>query len=119
MVWVQVILNIYITEKINTMILKVTIDEKTFPLEVEDEMIQSAAEMFKKMDSDMDQGWQMSRTWVDEPNDMQRCQIAADKMLTAVQQEKTATVGLMAAYSVQAVDIDTSGDMTLTELIMG
>ena len=107
------------------MILKVSIDEKTFPLELDKEMISSAQEMFVKMDQDMDQGWQMSRTWVEDPDDMQRCQIAADKLLTAVQQEKTATVGLMAAYiinklpGIQAVDIDTSGDMSLTELIMG
>lgn len=106
------------------MILKVTIDEKTFPLEIDEGMISSAQDMFTKMDTDMDQGWQMSRTWVEAPNDLQRCQIAADKMLTAIQQEKTATVGLMAAYimnkipGVQAVDIDTSGDMTLTELVM-
>lgn len=106
------------------MILKVTIDEKTFPLELNEDMISSAYEIFTKMDADMDQGWQMSRTWVEVPNDMQRCQIAADKMLTAIQQEKTATVGLMAAYimnkipAIHALDIDTSGDMNLTELIM-
>jgi hypothetical protein len=106
------------------MILKVTIDEKTFPLELEEDMISSAQDMFAKMDADMDQGWQMSRSWVEAPNDLQRCQIVADKMLTAIQQEKTATVGLMAAYimnkmpEVQAVDIDTSGDMNLTELLV-
>ena len=106
------------------MILKVTIDEKTYPLEIDSEMISSAQDIFVKMDIDMDQGWQMSRTWVEAPNDKQRCQIVADKMLTAIQQEKTATVGLMAAYilnkvpGIKAVDIDTSGDMLLTELIM-
>ena len=106
------------------MILKVTIDEKTFPLEVNEGMIQQAHEAFKKMDNDMDQGWQMSRVWVDHPNDLQRCQIVADKMLTAIQQENTATVGLMAAYimhrlpGVIAIDIDTSGDMTLTEVVV-
>ena len=106
------------------MILKVTIDEKTFPLELEEDMIASGQEIFAKMDADMDQGWQMSRSWVEAPNDTQRCQIVADKMLTAIQHEKTATVGLMAAYilnkmpGVQAVDIDTSGDMSLTDLIM-
>lgn len=106
------------------MILKVAIDEKTFPLEVDDVMMISAQNTFQKMDADMDQGWQMSRTWVDLPNDTQRCQIAADKMLTAIQLERTATVGLMAAYilnklpGIQAVDIDTSGDMTLTEIVM-
>ena len=66
----------------------------------------------------------MSRTWVDLPSDSQRCKIAADKMLTAIQNERTATVGLMAAYilnkipGIQAIDIDTSGDMTLTEIVM-
>ncbi len=106
------------------MILKVTIDEKTFPLEVRDEMLHSARDAFQRMDADMDKGWQMSRTWVDMPDDVQRCQIAADKMLTAIQQEKTATVGLMAAYimnkvpGIRVIDIDTSGDMTLTEVIL-
>ncbi len=106
------------------MILKVTIDEKTFPLEVDNEMMLSARDAFQKMDADMDQGWQMSRIWVDQPNNTQRCQIVADKLLTAIQQEKTATVGLMVAYimnkmpGIQAVDIDTSGDMTLTEIVM-
>ncbi len=107
------------------MILKVTIDEKTFPLRLDDEMVRDAQEAFRKMDEDMDRGWQMSRTWVEHPDDLQRCQIAADRMLTAIQQEKTATVGLMAAYivnripGVQAVDIDTSGDMTRTEVVTG
>lgn len=106
------------------MILKVTIDEKTFPLELDDEMVHRANDAFKKMDDDMNQGWQMSRTWVDQPNDTQRCQIVADKMLTAIQHENTATVGMMAAYimhkmpGILAVDIDTSGDMTLTEIVM-
>ena len=105
------------------MILKVTIDEKTYPLELDKEMIASAQEVFEKMDADMDRGWQMSRTWVDAPNATQRCQIVADKMLTAIQQEKTATIGLMAAYimnkipDILAIDIDTSGDMTLTEIV--
>ncbi|MDE0250561.1 MAG: hypothetical protein OXK72_06085 [Gammaproteobacteria bacterium] len=107
------------------MILKVTIDEKTFPLQLDDEMVRDAQEAFRKMDEDMDRGWQMSRIWVEHPDDLQRCQIAADRMLTAIQQEKTATVGLMAAYivnripGVQAVDIDTSGDMTRTEVVTG
>lgn len=106
------------------MILKVTIDEKTFPMEVDDEMMQGANDAFKKMDDDMNQGWQMSRVWVDNPNDLQRCQIVADRLLTAIQQEKAATVGLMVAYimykmpGIEAIDIDTTGDMTLTDIVM-
>ncbi len=106
------------------MILKVTVDEQTFPLEVDEQMMNLANDAFHKMDSDMEKGWQMSRNWVDNPNDVQRCQIVADKLLTAIQQEKSATIGLMAAYimhkipEIQAVDIDTSGDISLTEIVM-
>ena len=40
------------------------------------------------MDQDMDAGWQMSRDWVDNPSREQRCQIVADKLLTALGKRK-------------------------------
>jgi hypothetical protein len=87
-------------------------------------MMSGAGDFFKKMDADMDRGWQMSRKWVDRPDDVQRCQIAADKILTAIETENEKLAALMAAYilrripSIDSVDIDISGDMTATELIM-
>ena len=65
------------------MILKAIIDEKTIPIEVPDYMLVEAEEFFNKIDLDMDSGWQMSRSWVDNPNNVQRCQIAADRILTS------------------------------------
>ncbi len=102
------------------MILKVVVDEKTIPIEVPDYMLIEAEEFFNKMDLDMDSGWQMSREWVDSPNNVQRCQIAADKILTSLHSENEKIATLMAAYilkklpNVSSVDIDTEGDMTQT-----
>jgi hypothetical protein len=106
------------------MILNVIVDEQTYPIRVSDEIITEGRDFFEKIDADMDRGWQMSRKWVDRPDDVQRCQIAADKILTAVETENEKLAALMAAYILQrmpnidSVDIDISGDMTATELIM-
>ena len=102
------------------MILKVIVDERTIPIEVPDYMLAEAGDFFAKMDADMDSGWQMSRTWVDKPNDLQRCQIAADKILTAMHTENEKMATLMAAYilnkmpNASTVDVDSEGDMTQT-----
>ncbi len=102
------------------MILKAIIDEKTIPIEVPDYMLVEAEEFFNKIDHDMDNGWQMSRTWVDNPDNVQRCQIAADRILTSVHSNNEKMATLMAAYilkklpNVSSVDIDTEGDITQT-----
>lgn len=103
--------------------LTVHIDEVSQTIEVGDELLREGEEFFAKMDSDMDQGWQMSRTWVDNPNKIERCQIAANKMLDAISAENQTLLMLMAGYimsrypQVREVRIDTSGDMTETELV--
>lgn len=105
------------------MILKVIINEQTYPIEVAPEMLEEAEGIFRKMDADMDGGWQMSREWVQAPDPMQRCQIAADRLLTAIEKENRNLCAMMAAYilkrmpEVDAVDIDTSGDMTQTQIL--
>ncbi len=105
------------------MILNVIINEQTFPIKIPEEMLTEAEDFFLKMDTDMDKGWQMSREWVDNPTGLQRCQIVADKILTAIENEKNQLVVLLAAYILKrmpgtsAVDVDTDGDMTATELI--
>ena len=80
------------------MILNVTIDEKSYPIEVPEEAIAEGESFFQKMDSDMDQGWQISRDWVDNPDSQQRCQIAANKLLSAISSENEALVTLMVGY---------------------
>lgn len=102
------------------MILKVIVDEKTIPIEVPDYMLSEAQTFFNKIDSDMDAGWQMSREWVENPDTVQRCQIAADRILTSLHTESEKMATLMAAYilkklpNVTTVDIDTEGDITQT-----
>jgi len=105
--------------------LTVHIDDITKTLEFPDELLSEAEEFFQKMDDDMDQGWQMSRNWIDNPNREERCQIAADKMLSAISAENQTLLMLMVGYiksrypAVSAIRIDTSGDMTETELMTG
>jgi hypothetical protein len=103
--------------------LTVYIDEITRTLDLPDSILQEGEDFFQKMDSDMDQGWQMSRTWIDNPNAEERCQIAANKILDAISAENETLLMLMAGYiksrrpDVVGVRIDTAGDMTETELL--
>ncbi|MCG6869173.1 MAG: hypothetical protein LJE91_10760 [Gammaproteobacteria bacterium] len=107
------------------MMLKVTINEDTYPMDIPADMISGAEDLFRKMDEDMDRGWQMSRKWVDRPDIEQRCRIVADKMLTAIENGNERIAAMMAAYilnrlpGIEGLDIDTEGDINQTELIMG
>lgn len=103
--------------------LTVHIDDVSQTIEVEESLLREGEDFFAKMDSDMDQGWQMSRTWVDNPGREERCQIAASKILDAISAENQTLLMLMAGYimsrypQVREVRIDTAGDMTETEFV--
>ena len=102
---------------------KVIVGDEVFAVEVSADRLQDGEEFFAKMDRDMDQGWQMSRDFVEYPDALQRCQIVADKLLTGIQNGNEATAMLMAAYIVTrmsgavGVDIDTTGEIQGTELL--
>ena len=104
------------------MVLNVTLGENTMPIEVPELILSDAVELFAKMDKDMDRGWQMSRVWVDKLTDTQRCQVAADKLLTALENENENMKLMMAGYilykmpNIKSIFIDLEGDMTATEL---
>ena len=104
------------------MILNVTINEHAHAIRIPDGMTEQAAELFARMDADMDRGWQMSRVWVDRPDTHQRCQIVADRLLTAMENKNQEYATMLAAYivaripDVREVVIDTSGDMTQTRI---
>ena len=107
------------------MLLNVYIEDRHYPLDVPEALIADAEEFFAKMDSDMDKGWQMSRQWVEQPNDTERCQIVAEKLMMALKAENPQMVSLMGGYilsrmpGVKGVRIDTSGEIHETEFIMG
>ena len=106
------------------MILNVYVDERTFQVDVPQEVLDEGQEFFARMDQDMDRGWQMSREFVDNPDIVDRCRIAADKLLTALHKDNRNLLLLMAGYilthlpGVHGVNIDTSGEMQNTRLLM-
>lgn len=105
------------------MILNVMADGQTYPIEVPDNMLSEARPVFEKMDADMNNGWQMGRDWLDNPGPEQRCQIAADKLLTALENDNQSMAMMMAAYilskapHVQTVVIDTNGELSETHFM--
>jgi hypothetical protein len=104
--------------------LNIIVDGRTNAFEVPDEILLEAKDFFAKLDADMDKGYQMSRDWVEKPDAEQRCQIAANKILTAIETDNEKMLMLMAAYilhtlpGVKSVNIDITGDMNETDLIM-
>ena len=80
------------------MILNVVIDDKMLELNVPESFLQQAEDFFARMDADMDRGWQVNREWVEQPDRLLRTQIAADKLLTALENEDHKLGRLMAGY---------------------
>ncbi len=97
--------------------LKAIIDEQVYTLNVPDPVIERGADFFDQLDRDMDQGWQMSREWVEAPDRLQRCQIIADKLLSALEKENEKLGMLMAGYilsrlpNVECVELDIQGEV--------
>ena len=105
------------------MLLTLHFDDKTQTLDIPASILEEGEEFFLMMDKDMDKGWQMSREWIEKPNVEQRCQIAADKILNAINAENETLLMLMAGYILSrspkttAVHINTDGEMLETELV--
>ncbi len=106
------------------MILNVVVDENTIPVDVDDDIVSDAGEFFDKLDSDMSKGWQLARDWVDNPNQEQRCQVVADRLLTALETENRNMAVMMAAYllnrvpGIKGVRVASNGEIQETEIIM-
>ena len=104
--------------------LNIIVDGRTNAFDVPDSLLMEAKSFFDKLDADLDRGWQMSRDWVEAPDKEQRCQIAADKILTAIETDNEKLLMLMAAYilrtmpGVKTINIDMTGDINETEIIM-
>lgn len=103
--------------------LNIHIGDNEYPIEVPEDMLIDAESIFDKMDKDMNAGGQMYRDWVEHLSQPQRCQIVADRLLTAMETENEAMAMLMAGYimarmpGVMSVYISTDGDITQTQLV--
>lgn len=102
------------------MLLKAIIDDQELSLEIPEQILEQGQPFFAKLDADMDQGWQMSREWIARPTQIERCQIVADKLLTALEKENDRLGMLMAGYllsrlpGLETVTLDTHGEMQNT-----
>jgi hypothetical protein len=100
--------------------LNIVIDDQSRDIDVPEEVLRDGQEFFNKMDADMDRGWQMGPEFIENPDPIQRCQIAADKILTAIDTENQNLLILMAGYilsrqpQVSRIDINTSGEVLET-----
>jgi len=101
--------------------LKITIEDRTRELEIPDNVFTNGISFFEKMDRDMDRGWQMGPEFIEQPTQTNRCQIAAEKILQAVDTQNENLLMLMAGYiltrmpDVTGINIDTSGEPLGTE----
>jgi len=99
------------------MLLKAIIEDQEYTLNVPQHVLDGCDAFCAKLDADMDAGWQMSRQWVQAPSSEQRCQIVADKLLSALEKENHRVGMLMAAYllkrlpNVDAVELDVQGEI--------
>ncbi len=103
--------------------LNVIVDERNYAVDVPPAMLREAEEFFRKIDLDMDHGWQMGPEFIENPDKVQRCQIAANKLLTSLSGANETMIMLMAGYilkklpGVTGVRIDTAGEMLHTEIM--
>jgi len=103
--------------------LKVLMDGNVYSISITSEITIEGEPFFSKMDQDMDKGWMMSREWVENPTQIQRCQIAADRLVDSIHSENETLTHLMVGYiltrmeNVQEVHINTEGDMMETQFV--
>jgi hypothetical protein len=106
------------------MMFDVYFEDQHYQLEVDEALLRQGKEFFERIDRDMDAGWQMGPSFVDELDDKNRAQIAASKLMIALENRNEAMSKAMSAYivfrlpRVSAVHIDTTGQMLNTEFVV-
>ena len=97
--------------------LNIIVDDYSMNLDLPDGFLAASVEAFDRLDRSMDQGVQFGRQWIEHPNPQQRCQVAADKLLTALETDNQNLALLSAGYifsripGVRRVRIDNSGEL--------
>ncbi len=76
----------------------ITIDEQSYTLEVTTVLMQELHSTHQQMDNDFDKGLQLGRYWIEAPNEEQRCQYVADKVVSAIHQQNIRQFYLMSSY---------------------
>ena len=102
--------------------LDVYIGNSVHQVDINPEMIEDGHQLFDKMDRDMDAGWKMGPEFIENPNRLQRGQIAASKLLVAIDTGNEPMAQAMASYilsrlpEVRSINIDVNGEPLNTEM---
>jgi hypothetical protein len=100
-----------------SMELNIIVDDYSMNLNIPESFLAVSEEALDRLDHTMDQGVQIGRHWIEHPSPHQRCQVAADKLLTALETDNENLALLSAGYilsrmpDVRRVNIDNSGEM--------
>ena len=100
----------------NTLILSILVADEKSHVSVDKAMLDDALPLLDGMDRDMDKGWQLGRRYIAAPSSIERCQIVANRLLTALHTRSQASMTLMAAYildrlpEVKTVNINAEGE---------
>ena len=98
------------------LVLKIVLEDEQREITVPENIVADAAPLLEKMDGDMDHGWQIGRRFSESPGTIERCQVAADRLLSALHTDNQASITLMACYilarleGVAAVYINSHGE---------
>lgn len=109
----------------NSIEMHIHIDEQHYQIQLRPEIATHAAEFYARMDQDMDHGWRMGPQFVGNPNPIQRAQIAADRLMAAIETSNETMVQGMLGYilarqpAVRRIRIDTNGEPLETLLLDG
>ena len=80
------------------LVLKIVLEDEQREIAVPGKLVTDAAPLLEKMDDDMDHGWQIGRRFTESPGTIERCQVAADRLLSALHTDNQASITLMACY---------------------
>ena len=96
--------------------LNIIIDNHSMNLDVPDDFIAASDESFDRLDKTMSKGVKLGGRFVKDPNPVQRCQYAANKLLVAIESHHEPMAMLSAGYiiarqpTVKGVKIDNNGE---------
>jgi hypothetical protein len=105
--------------------LEVMFEDERHQVPVTAEDIAAGTALFARMDRDMDQGWRMGPEYVSRMDAEHRAQVAANRLMVALEQGNRAMCTAMAAYilyklpDVVRVRVDSSGEPLETEFERG
>ncbi len=98
------------------LVLKIALEDEQRSIAVPGDMVADAAPLLQKMDDDMDHGWQIGRRFSESPGTIERCQVATDRLLSALHSDNQASITLMVCYilanleGVASVTINSDGE---------